>query len=75
MSAISNLLDANARAEQELLVPALEAPRLQSLSEAHVDPQDHVHNYVQVPNGERTDRMRFVCRLYKCTSCPDWYWV
>jgi hypothetical protein len=62
-----------ALAESELEPPKLVAPRLQSLSEAHIDPLDHVHDYRKVPNGERTDRLRFVCSMFRCAGCGDSY--
>lgn len=34
----------------------------------------HEHEYRRVPKGERTDRLRFVCTMYRC-SCGDSYTV
>jgi len=34
----------------------------------------HVHIYRRVPKSERTDRMKFVCGMFKC-ECGDWYWL
>lgn len=34
----------------------------------------HVHDHVKVPKGERTDRMRFVCAMFRC-ECGNWYWL
>lgn len=38
------------------------------------EPQpQHVHDYREVPRNERTDRLRFVCAMYRCIGCGDSY--
>lgn len=35
---------------------------------------EHVHDYRKVPKSERTDRLTFVCAMFRC-ECGDWYYM
>lgn len=48
------------------IAPAETAPPLRSLSEVAEEETAHVHDMQRVPKNQRTDRLIFVCSMYRC---------